>query len=91
MTLGMGLASFYFPDENLQSINETVFGLPFGLGVKYYWDKWLSIRFDAMDNWSLGSQGLTTMHNFSLAIGVDAHFGGIRKSYYPHHPGGFLK
>jgi len=91
LTLGFGLASFYFQDDNLQSINKTVLGLPFGVGVKYYWDRWLAVRFDIMNNWSLGAQDLTTMHNVSLAAGVEVRFGGNRKSYYPHHPGGFLK
>ena len=91
VTLGIGLASFYFPDESLQNINDTVLAFPFGVGVKYYWDKWLAIRFDAVDNWSLASNGLAALHNVSLSVGAEVHFGGSRKSYYPHHPGGFLK
>lgn len=89
-TLGAGLASFYFQDTNGQSVNETLLSLPFGLGVKYYWDNWLAVRCGLMDNLSFGSQGLSTMHNISLTCGVEIHFGRPPRSYYPYHPGGYL-
>lgn len=90
-TAGLGLASFYFQDDNQQSVNETLFSLPWGIGVKYYYDNWLALRCAVMDNWSFGAQGLNTMHNFSLTCGVELRLGGPRKSYYPFHSGGYLK
>ena len=78
-TVGTGIASYYFQDELGQSVHESVLTLPVGAGVKYHADNWWAVRCCVMDNWSLGSQGLTSMHNISLTGGVEVHFGARRR------------
>ena len=75
-SLGMGLASFYFRDDQEQSVLETAFTIPLGMGVKYHAGNWWAVRCGLMDNWSLGARGLSSMHNISLTAGVEVHWGG---------------
>ena len=49
--------------------------------MKYYFKKWLAVRFDAMDNFAISGSGLDTMHNLSLTGGVEVHFGGRQVHY----------
>jgi hypothetical protein len=86
VSLGVGVASFRFDDQNGQRINSVLFQLPFGIGLKYYFQKCLALRFSAMDNLAFGHGELDTMHNFSVTAGVEAHWGGRPTSYYPWNP-----
>lgn len=86
-SLGMGLASFRFQDDLGQNYNEVLFGMPFGLGVKYQARKWLAFRLDLTDNLAISAAGLSTMHNVSLTGGVEIHCGGRPTLYYPWSPG----
>ena len=86
-SIGIGMACFRFRDDRHGRLNEALFHLPIGVGMKYYYDKHLVLRFDVMDNMAFGSGGLDTMHNISLTGGVELRCGGRRMSYYPWNPG----
>jgi hypothetical protein len=88
-SIGLGLGSFRFEDANAQFFDATMLTIPFGIGVKYYHRPWLALRTSLMDNFAVGG-GLDTMHNFSWTAGVEVHFGGPRRGYFPYHPGGFI-
>lgn len=84
--IGIGIANFRFDDDQGRRFDEALLGFPIGVGVKHYCRPWLALRLDLVDNIAVGSAGLETMHNASLTAGVEVHFGGTRKSYWPWHP-----
>ncbi len=78
---GLGVANFYFTDELGTGHFETLFSMPFGVGVKYQFRHWLVLRFDAKDNLAFAGSGLDTMHNLSFTLGVEVRFGGRHPRY----------
>ncbi len=86
-TVGLGVANFRFTDAAQRRFDDTLIQLPVGFGVKYLFRKWLSLRFDVLDNIALRGSGLDTMHNWSVTTGVEVRFGGRRHSYFPWNPG----
>ncbi len=84
--MGLGVANWRFNDASDVSYNEYLIQMPIGIGVKYHWRKWIAARIDLFDNISFGSGGIDTMHNMTLTVGVEVHFGGWRRSYYPWNP-----
>ena len=89
-SVGLGFASFRFLDANRVLFDETLLTVPVGIGVKHYYRPWLALRTSLMDNVSIGARGLDTMHNLSLSVGVEMHFGGPRRTYFPYHSGGII-
>ena len=86
VSLGMGLTYAHLIDDLNRSINNTMFSMPFGMGVKYRVKDTITWRFDVTDNLSFGSGPVRTMNNVSLTGGVELHFGGRRRSYWPWNP-----
>ncbi len=84
-SLGAGLGFFDLMDHRQVVITETVFTLPFGLGIKYRYDDWVVFRLDVTDNVALGERasGLRNMHNISVVGGLEIRFGGYRRDYWP--------
>ena len=89
-SIGVGFANFRFEDANQVLVDDSLLTIPMGVGVKYFYRPWLALRTSLMDNLSIGSQGLDTMHNLSLSFGVEVHFGGPRNTYFPYHGGGMI-
>ena len=89
-SVGIGAASFRVDGATQPLVDETLFTMPLGVGVKYMYRPWLALRTSLVDNLSFGSQGLETMHNLSLSFGVEVHFGGPRSTYFPYHGGGMI-
>ena len=83
VSLGIGAGNFYFLDDASRSVRETVFTVPVGAGIKYYYRNWLAWRLSVTDQWSPAAQGLSEMHNIAVTAGVEVHFGGSRVSYFP--------
>lgn len=90
VSLGFGAGNFYFHDESLRPIRETVVTFPLSAGFKYYRHNWLAWRVSVTDYWSPAAQGLSSMHNLALTAGVELHFGGTRVGYYPYRAGRHL-
>ena len=84
--LGLGVANFDFVDQNGFGRNETLVGMPIGGGVKFQFRRWLAMRADVLDNMAFGGNRLSTMHNVSLTIGFEIHWGARRPSYWPWQP-----
>ena len=84
---GVGWASFRFDDPQGTPIKDTTIVMPFGFGLKYRYQPQIALRFDVIDNLAFSSETVDTMHNVSFSFGVDIHFGGRRRSYFPWHPG----
>lgn len=89
-SLGMGVATFNFVDNNGLGIGETMFHLPIGIGMKYYFRHALSLRMEFTDNIAFGSDTLDVMNNFSLTAGMELRFGGKRRSYYPYQSSKYI-
>lgn len=85
LSAGLGFDTFRFEDDADQRVHQTLLAMPLGGGLKYYYNPWFTIRFDACDNIAFGDEPLDTMHNFSLMIGAEYRFGGTRMSYFPWH------
>jgi hypothetical protein len=85
--LGLGAAGFDFTDHLGNGRDTTLLALPYGIGVKYQFRRWMAMRAEILDNLAFGSEGLSTMHNVSLTLGVEAHWGATPKSYWPWRPG----
>ncbi len=82
---GVGFANFRYVNDLGRAIDDTALTIPLGFGLKRYYSPWFTLRFDAVDNWSLSGGHLDSMHNFSLMAGVEFRFGGRRPSYFPWH------
>ena len=87
-SLGLGLSEFQFSDEFGNPIRRNLMAMPIGIGVKYRWHDWVTLRADITDNLAFGSSGLETMNNFSFTTGMEFHFGGYHKNYWPWEPSG---
>jgi hypothetical protein len=84
--LGVGLTAINFHDAQDVYRDETLFSVPFGVGVKHHHRRWLSWRLELLDNLAFGSGAASSMHNVSLTFGVEVHFGVRPRSYYPWNP-----
>ncbi len=85
VSAGLGFQTYRFINAADQRISEAAFSVPLGLGVKYFWGPWFSLRLDFVDNISFGNDRLNAMSNIGLMSGVEFRFGGGRQSYYPWH------
>jgi hypothetical protein len=82
---GLGFQTFRFNNELGQRISEATFEIPLGAGIKYFYGPWFTLRFDFVDNLSVGNARISGMHNISLMTGAELRFGGRRPSYFPWH------
>jgi hypothetical protein len=85
VSAGLGFQTVRFNDDLGQRISESMFSLPLGVGVKYFYGPWFTLRFDVYDNIGFGNARVSSMSNFSLMAGVEFRFGGRRQSYFPWH------
>jgi hypothetical protein len=81
--VGIGASTHGFADIEGNSYDETTATMPIGLGMKYFVRPGTSIRADFINNISFGTENAAGSDNISLSIGLDWHFGGSRKVYYP--------
>lgn len=81
--IGMGLARYDFIDNTGLNRNTTLATMPLGVGVKIRHLPWLAWRFEALDNISFGSDGVSSVQNISLTAGMELHFGARPNSYWP--------
>jgi hypothetical protein len=84
---GIGMATYRFRDETDERIHDSAVSVPIGLGVKYFYSPHFTLRLDAVDNLTFGSDNLDAMNNFFLLGSVEYRFGGRRRSYFPWHGG----
>jgi len=84
LTAGLGLANVRFYDERGTRFAEALPHLPLGLGLKYQLTRCLALRFEFLDEFVLSSAHIRTMHNLSITGGVEVHFGGWRRRYFPY-------
>ena len=76
--LGVGLATYRFRDQTNERIHDSSVSVPISVGVKYFYSPHFTLRFDAVDNVTLGSDNLDAMNSFFLLGSVEYRFGGRR-------------
>lgn len=85
--LGIGMATYRFRDHRGERIHDSAATVPISIGVKYFYSPHFTVRLDAVDNITFGSDNLDAMNNFFLLGSVECRFGGRRTSYFPWHGG----
>lgn len=86
--VGLGMVTWDYDDVVGNPVEEQVFGVPIGIGLKRRWDDWLVFRLDLTDNMAFGGgTQIGTQHNFSITGNVELRFGGPRTSYWAWSPG----
>ena len=85
--LGIGLATYRFRDQTNERIHDSAVSVPISIGVKYFYSPHFTLRLDAVDNITLGSDNLDAMNSFFLLGSVEYRFGGRRMGYFPWHGG----
>ncbi|HUE74681.1 MAG TPA: porin family protein [Pirellulaceae bacterium] len=85
--LGVGMATYRFRDENDERIHDSAVSVPISVGIKYFYSPHFTLRLDAVDNITFGSDNLDAMNHFFLLGSVEYRFGGRRPSYFPWHGG----
>jgi hypothetical protein len=86
LLLGTGISQFDTFGGNARGYSATLFEFPFGAGIKFHFNEWLAWRFEVMDNLCFGDGTLDTMNNISFTAGLEYHFGGRRRNYWPWNP-----
>jgi hypothetical protein len=84
--VGTGIEQLDSYGSALPIYSGTLFELPFGAGLKYRFNEWLTWRVDVVDNFAIGTGSLDTMHNVSFSAGLEYRFGGHRRTYWPWNP-----
>jgi hypothetical protein len=86
--MGMGLTDIEFSNINGVRQQEFLFTIPFGVGVKYQFRRWLAWRSEIVNNLAIGSNEANTMNNLTLTFGLEARFGGRPTGYWAWSPRG---
>src|SRR5262249_24438019 len=86
-SLGLGVGAFNLYDELGHNYNDGLLIMPFGGGMKYYYQHWCVWRVEVLDNLTFGQRGIDTMNNLSICASWEFRFGANPKLYYPVHPG----
>ncbi len=83
VSLGAGVARLQFHDDAGDSHRETLFQIPLGVGVKYFFHRWLALRAEVTHHFILGDSGVDSRDNLSATAGVEFRFGARPRVYYP--------
>ncbi len=81
-TLGLGAAMFQYQDAIGRDRGQAQVSMPFGLGLKYFIHKRIALRFELLDNMTLGGTDAMSANNFSVTGGFEYRFGGNAPGYY---------
>jgi hypothetical protein len=85
--IGLGMATYRFRDQTDERIHDSALSLPLSVGVKYFCSPHFTLRLDAVDDVTFGSDNVDAMNHFFLLGSVEYRFGGRRPSYFPWHGG----
>lgn len=90
-SVGLGIGSFEFLDENFRAIDDYALQVPIAIGVKYAFRPSWGLRLDATNYLSMPSNDLEFMNNVALTGAIELRFGGRRRSYFPYSPSIHIK
>jgi hypothetical protein len=82
---GVGFQTLHFHDDLGNIVRESPIAFPVGIGLKTFCNPWFTLRFDLVDNLTIGNDRISFLNNVSLMSGCEFRFGGRRASFYPWH------
>ncbi|MDR0869371.1 MAG: outer membrane beta-barrel protein [Planctomycetaceae bacterium] len=87
---GLGFARESFTNTYGQKIRINTVAMPFGAGLRYWWNENLAIQADLVDNVIFSSKGTKTQGNIAFAVGLTYSFGTSKSKrptvYWPYTP-----
>ncbi len=87
---GLGLARESFIDTYGRKYREDTMTMPFGVGLRYWWNEHLAIQADVVDNVVFSSGMAKTQNNVAFCIGLTYSFGTSKRkrptAYWPYTP-----
>ncbi|MEX2169528.1 MAG: outer membrane beta-barrel protein [Pirellulales bacterium] len=83
---GFGLTNVNLINDLGSKQNESLFTIPFGVGVKYQIHRTMVFRGEIVDNLAFGQNDVGTLNNFTLTFGVEWRFGGQPPTYWGWRP-----
>ncbi len=85
--VGAGLSNITFLDALGDRWAQTLFTVPVGIGLKYRLGDFWAMRMEVADNVIFGNDhSIDLLNNVSVIAGVEFHFGGPRRTYWPWSP-----
>jgi len=85
---GFGATSVNFMDRTDVRYRDTLFTVPFGLGVKYRVGDFVAFRVECTDYMGFGGgRNLELLHDLTVLGGFEIRLGGPRRAYWPWNPG----
>lgn len=92
---GLGFTRSSFVDTFGQKRREDSVAMPFGVGVRYWWNERIAIQADLIDNVVFSTGIAKTQNNLALSIGFTYSFGHSKArrptAYWPYTPSGGSK
>ncbi|MDR0611007.1 MAG: outer membrane beta-barrel protein [Planctomycetaceae bacterium] len=87
---GLGFSRESFIDTYSKKHNENTVTMPFGIGLRYWWNENLAIQADLLDNVIFSSGVAKTQNNIAFCVGLTYSFGNSKKkrptAYWPYVP-----
>ncbi|MDR2757406.1 MAG: outer membrane beta-barrel protein [Planctomycetaceae bacterium] len=87
---GLGFSRESFIDTYSKKRNENTVTMPFGIGLRYWWNENLAIQADLLDNVVFSSGITKTQNNIAFCVGLTYSFGNSKKKrptvYFPYTP-----
>jgi hypothetical protein len=87
---GIGAVRETFKDTYGVKHHIDTMAMPFGVGLKYWWNERLAIQMDVVDNIIFSRDITKTQNNWAFSVGVTYSFGSSKKrkpvSYWPYTP-----
>lgn len=74
--LGLGLTDLEYTNDSGTRTHDVLLTYPFGVGLKYQMRRWVVFRVEIMDNFAIGQNGTSSLHNITLTGGLEWRFGG---------------
>jgi hypothetical protein len=83
---GFGVTNVNLINDLGSKQTESLFTIPFGVGLKYQLHRTVVFRGEIVDNLAFGQNDVNTLNNFTLAFGVEWRFGGQPPTYWGWRP-----
>ena len=83
---GIGNTRVDFPLDDGTRHGEWLLTFPIGMGVKWPVQRRLAARAELTDQLACSSNGVPTLNNVTLTVGIEWRFGARPRSYWPWHP-----
>ena len=80
--MGVGLTDLEYTNFLGARQHEMLLTIPFGVGIKHQFRRWLVWRLEFMDNFAVGQNETSSLHNLTITTGLEWRFGGRPSGYW---------